>query len=289
MTFSILGFDPSNGDLGVAVASKFPGVRMTIPYACAGVGAVATQAYVNTSFGPRGLALLENGASPAQAVEILTGGDPDRADRQVGIVDALGRAASFTGGSCFNWAGGMSGEGFAVQGNTLAGPEVIEAMARAFNTNSGPLPERLIAALAAGEAAGGDRRGRQSAALLVARERGGYGGRDDRYVDISVYDHPDPIAELQRCYGLHRLTYFKSRPEDLLPIDPVLCRELQEILKRRGFYAGEISGDFDAATLQALRDFMGFENYDARIRDDDLIDREVLEDIRAKHAANPRS
>jgi uncharacterized Ntn-hydrolase superfamily protein len=118
---------------------------------------------------------------------------------------------------------------------------------------------------------------------VVVREGGGYGGRDDRYVDISVYDHPDPIAELHRCYGLHRLTYFRSRPEDLLPIGPTLCRELQAILKVRGFYAGETGGVLDGATLQALRDFMGFENYDARIRDDDLIDREVLEDIRARH------
>ncbi len=284
MTFSILGLDPSNGDLGVAVASKFPGVRMTIPYARAGVGAVATQSYINTSFGPRGLTLLENGASPAQTIEILVGGDPDREQRQVGVLDVQGRAATFTGQACFEWAGG-GGEGFAVQGNTLAGPQVIEAMARVFQATTGPLAERLIATLAAGEAAGGDRRGRQSAALLVVRAGGGYGGRDDRYVDLSVYDHPDPIAELRRCYGLHRLTYFRSRPEDVIPIDPTLCRELQTILHARGFYPGEITGTFDPATKQALRDFMGWENYDERIRDDDRIDREVLADIRAKHAA----
>jgi uncharacterized Ntn-hydrolase superfamily protein len=284
MTLSILGLDRSNGDLGVAAASKFPGVRMTIPYARAGVGAVATQSYVNTSFGPRGLALLENGASPAQAVEILTGEDPDRDHRQVGILDAQGRAATFTGQACFEWAGGLASECFAVQGNTLVGRQVVEAMARTLETTSGPLAERLIAALSAGEAAGGDRRGRQSAALLVVRAGGGYGGRDDRYVDISVYDHADPIADLRRCYGLHRLTYFRSRPEDLMPIDPVLCRELQQILRARGFYRGEISGTFDPATKRALQDFMGWENYDERIRDDDLIDREVLGDIRVKHA-----
>lgn len=285
MTFSILGLDPSNGDLGVAVASKFPGVHMTIPHARAGVGTVATQSYINTSFGPRGLALLENGALPAQAVEILTAGDPDRDQRQVAILDAAGRAAAFTGAACFGWAGALTGHGWSAQGNTLASADVLLAMADTFQATTGPLAERLLAALAAAQAAGGDRRGRQSAALLVVRAGGGYGGRDDRYVDIPVYDHPDPVEELRRCYRLHRLTYFRSNPDDLLPIDYGLCRELQQILKERGFYHGEIGGTFDASTAKALKDFMGWENYDERIRDDDFIDREVLADIQARHTA----
>ncbi|HNW78945.1 MAG TPA: DUF1028 domain-containing protein, partial [Candidatus Competibacteraceae bacterium] len=198
MTFSIVAFDPDNGDLGVAVQSKFPNVGVSIPFARAGVGAVATQCYCNTSYGPRGLALLENGASPEQALAILTDGDPQRDYRQVGIIDAQGRSASFTGAHGFDWAGSLQGRHCAAQGNTLAGPGVVQAMVRAFETTPGALALRLMIALQAGQAAGGDRRGQQSAALKVVRAGGGYGGFDDRYVDISVYDHPTPIAELER-------------------------------------------------------------------------------------------
>lgn len=283
MTFSVLGFDPDTGDLGVAVASKFPNIGVVSPYARAGVGVVATQSYINTSFGPRGLDLLENGASPEQALQVLVETDAGRSARQVGILDAQGRAATFTGDDCFDWCGGFIGDGFAVQGNTLAGAAVVEEMARLFRGRPGPLTERLIGALAAGQAAGGDRRGQQSAALLVVRDGGGYGGHDDRYCSISVYDHPQPIEELRRCYALHRLTYFRSRAEDLLSIDAGLAEELQTILKARGFYDGEIDGRFGDVTKKALHDFMGWENYDERIREDDRIDREVLEDIRTKH------
>jgi len=285
MTFSIVAFDPANGDLGVAVQSKFPNVGVAIPFARVGVGAVATQAYCNTSYGPRGLALLENGASPQQAIEILTGSDQNGDYRQVGIIDVFGRTATFTGAGCFPWSGGFSEENFAVQGNTLVGQVVLEAMGLAFQQTAGPLSERLLTALAAGQAAGGDRRGQQSGALLVVRQGGGYGGFDDRYVDISVYDHAAPVQELNRLYALHRLTFFRSDPEKLVPIDMAIANELQQILHGRGFYKGVATGIFDVATKKALRDFMGWENYDERIRDDDLIDLEVLEDIRAKHAA----
>jgi uncharacterized Ntn-hydrolase superfamily protein len=161
----------------------------------------------------------------------------------------------------------------------------LESLAVTFQQASGALSERLLAALNAAQAAGGDRRGQQSAALLVVRQGGGYGGFDDRYVDISVYDHPLPIRELERLYVLHRLTFFRSDPEDLVPIDMAIANELQQILHTRGFYKGAATGVFDAATKKALRDFMGWENYDERIREDDLIDLEVLEDIRSKHAA----
>ena len=284
MTFSIVAFDPANGDLGVAVQSKFPNVGVSIPFARAGIGAVATQCYCNTSYGPRGLALLENGASPEQAVAILTGDDPQRDYRQVGIIDAQGRTASFTGAQGFAWAGSVQGRNCAAQGNTLAGPEVVESMAQVFEATPGPLAVRLLAALQAGQAAGGDRRGQQSAALLVKRAGGGYGGFDDRYVEISVYDHPAPIAELERLYAIHRLTYFRSEPEQLVKIDAAIASELQQVLRARGFYPGAITGVCDEALLKALRDFMGWENYDERIRDDDLIDLEILADIRAKHA-----
>ncbi len=284
MTFSIVAFDPANGDLGVAVQSKFPNVGVSIPFARAGVGAVATQSYCNTSYGPRGLALLENGASAQQAVEILTGEDPQRESRQLGIIDTRGRAASFTGAHCFDWAGGLLGKDCAVQGNTLAGPQVVEGMARGFENSSGPLVERLLAALRAGQASGGDRRGQQSAALLVVRAGGGYGGFDDRYAAIAVYDHPTPIAELERLYAIHRLTYFRSDPAQLVEIDTAIANELQQILHARGFYKGAITGIRDDATLKAWRDFMGWENYDERIRDDGRIDLEVLADVRRKHA-----
>jgi len=268
----------------VAVQSKFPNVGVSIPFAQAGVGAVATQCYCNTSYGPRGLALLENGASPDQAVAILTGNDAQRDYRQLGIIDAQGRAASFTGANCFDWAGSLQGTCCAAQGNTLAGPRVVEAMVRTFETTPGPLAVRLMAALQAGQAAGGDRRGQQSAALKVARAGGGYGGFDDRYVDISVYDHPTPIAELERLYAIHRLTYFRSDPDQLVEIDIAIANELQQILHARSFYKGAASGVCDEELLRALRDFMGWENYDERIRDDDRIDLEVLDDIRQKHA-----
>lgn len=284
MTFSIVGRDPDSGDLGIAVQSKFPNVRAVIPFARAGLGACATQCFSNTAYAVRGFALLENGATPAQAVEILTANDADRDYRQVGFVDARGRAANFTGARCFDWAGGLTGENLAVQGNTLAGAGVVEAMAEEFRSAPGPLAERLLAALAAGQAAGGDRRGQQSAALLVVRENGGYGANDDRYVDLSVVDHPAPIAELARLYHLCKLTFFRSDPANLVPIDLALANELQQILHARGFYKGAVTGEFDHATQKALRDFMGWENYDERIRDDDLIDLEVLADIRHKHA-----
>lgn len=284
MTFSIVAFDPANGDLGVAVQSKFPNVGVSIPFAKAGIGAVATQCYCNTSYGPRGLALLENGASPEQAAAILTGNDAQRDDRQLGIIDVRGRAASFTGANCFDWAGSLQGTCCAAQGNTLAGPRVVEAMVRTFETTPGPLAVRLMAALQAGQAAGGDRRGQQSAALKVVRAGGGYGGFDDRYVDISVYDHPTPTVELERLYAIHRLTYFRSDPDQLVEIDTAIANELQQILHARGFYKGVASGICDEELLRALRDFMGWENYDERIRDDDRIDLEVLDDIRRKHA-----
>jgi uncharacterized Ntn-hydrolase superfamily protein len=228
---------------------------------------------------------LENGATPPQAIDILTGTDPERDYRQVGIVDSQGRTATFTGAGCFAWSGGFGGKHYSVQGNTLVGQVVLEAMAAHFEQTQGSLCERLLAALEAGQAAGGDRRGQQSAALLVVRAGGGYGGFDDRYVDISVYDHLAPVQELRRLYGLHRLTFFRSDPQNLVPVDMAIANELQQILHARGFYKGAATGVFDAASKKALRDFMGWENYDERIRDDELIDLEVLEDIRIKHAA----
>lgn len=197
-TFSIVAFDPDSGDLGVAVQSKFFAVGRVVPFAAAGVGAIATQSYANTTFGPRGLDMLRQGAGPQVVIDRLLADDPGRDVRQLGLVDAEGNAANFTGDGCLPWSGSRSGDGYTVQGNLLAGPEVVEAMAEAFETASGDLASRMLAALAAGQEAGGDVRGKQSAALLVVREGAGYGGFDDRYIDLRVDDHETPIRELQR-------------------------------------------------------------------------------------------
>jgi len=283
MTFSIAAFDPENGDLGIAVQSKFPNVGVVIPFARAGIGAIATQSYCNTSFGPRGLMLLQKGASPQEVVDELIAGDEAREYRQLAVIDAQGNGAAYTGAQCFDWCGSIVEDNFSVQGNCLESEAVANHMAQNMRDSQGSLAERLLDSLAAGQAAGGDRRGQQSAALLVVRECGGYGGHDDRYVDISVYDHPAPIDELYRLYAIHRLTYFRSDPDKLVPAEGEIARELQEIMKARSFYSGEIDGLFNEVTRNALHDFMGWENYDERIRNDELVDIEVLEDIRKKH------
>lgn len=201
-TFSIVARDPETGDLGVAVESKFFAVGSVVPWAQAEAGAIATQAFANTTFGPRGLALLERGLDPAAVLDSLLAADAGRDRRQVGIVDARGRSQSYTGSGCQAWAGHRSGPSYAVQGNILAGEPVVEAMERAFLAARGGLAGRLLAALEAGQAAGGDSRGQQSAALLVVRAGAGYGGFSDRYCDLRVDDHSRPIEELRRLYAL---------------------------------------------------------------------------------------
>jgi uncharacterized Ntn-hydrolase superfamily protein len=228
MTFSIVAYDPASRSWGVAVASKFLAVGAVVPWGRAGVGAVATQANANLDYGPDGLALLAAGASAEETVRRLTGADPGRADRQLGVVDAAGRAASYTGDACLDWAGGRAEDGIAVQGNILAGPQVVEAMVTAWHGQTGAteVPDeserfarRLLAALRAGDQAGGDRRGRESAALRVWRANAGYGGRLDLALDLRVDDHPDPVAELDRLLGLHQLYFGKPDPATLLPLD----------------------------------------------------------------------
>lgn len=203
-TYSIIARDPDTGEIGIAVQSKFVAVGAVVPYADARLGAVATQAYANTRYGEVGLLGLKLGMEPEQVIRLLTTDDPERESRQVAILDREGRGAVFTGSECHPWAGGRTGENYCVQGNLLAGPEVIEEMERAFLEHRGELAERLIAALKAGEAAGGDRRGRQSASLLIVREGWGYGGLSDRFRDLRVDDHPEPIEELERVYRAHQ-------------------------------------------------------------------------------------
>jgi len=285
-TFSIVARDPENGDLGVAVQSKFIAVGAVVPWAQAGVGAIATQSYANTTYGPRGLALLAEGLSAAETVERLTHDDEERGMRQVGLVSATGEAAAFTGDECYEWAGHVVGEGYCCQGNILVSAETVHAMAEAFEAAEGDLAGRLVAALAAGQAAGGDRRGQQSAALLVVREGGGYGGYNDRLVDLRVDDHPQPIRELARLLDLYRLYFFKSDESQLLPIDEALARELQRMLADLGFYQAEVTGVYDEATKSALWDFSGIENLEERWQDDAHIDPLVLQFLRDKWQAH---
>ncbi len=207
-TFSIVAADPRTGELGVAVQSRFLAVGAVVPWAKAGVGAVATQALANTMYGPEGLRLLAAGVSPDNVVKTLKERDGANAVRQLGVVSADGRAATFTGAKCNAWAGGRIGKNFAVQGNILTGEAVVEAMAASFEkSGDNELAQRLIDALAAGQAAGGDKRGMQSAALLVVREGWGYAGLNDRYRDLRVDDHAAPISELQRLYDLHKAVF----------------------------------------------------------------------------------
>jgi uncharacterized Ntn-hydrolase superfamily protein len=214
-TFSIVASDPETGETGVAVQSRIVAVGAVVPYALAGVGAVATQAWANPRYGPLGLSGLAQGAAPEEILELLTSNDPLREQRQAAIVDAEGRAALYTGNACLDWAGGRVGRNYSVQGNILAGPEVVAAMGDAFESTDGSLSTRLLAALRAGQAAGGDRRGMQSAALLVVREGWGYGRGNDRYRDLRVDEHESPIDELERVLQAHRKLF--PRPEPVRP------------------------------------------------------------------------
>lgn len=282
MTFSIVARDPANGDVGAAVASKFLAVGAVVPWVRAGAGAIATQSLANLSFGPNGLDLLAGGQDAETTLARLLDADDGREQRQVGIVDKRGGAATFTGNACHTWAGGVTGPGFAAQGNILAGPQVVEALAQTFRSTEGELAERLLAALAAGDATGGDRRGRQSAALYVARLGGSYGGFLDRYVDLRVDDHHAPVAELERLLRLHRFYLTPPRPEELLPIDEPLARELQELLRTLGYYNGPLTGTYDDATRAALESYGGVENLEERLVNKNQIDRQVLDFLRAK-------
>ena len=264
-TFSIVAHDPRAQSWGVGVASKFLAVGAVVPYARAGVGAVATQALANLSYGQGGLDLMAQGASAAEALATLTAADEGRDHRQAGIVDRHGRAATFTGPSCMPWAGGLTGAGYAVQGNILVGERTVTAMAEAFERTAGELADRLHAALLAGDRAGGDRRGRQSAALLVVKPGGSYGGYTDRYLDLRVDDHPHPVEELGRLLELHHLFLGESRPEERIRIDRALAGELQALLQRLGYYSGPVDGERSAATQSAFAAFTGTENLEERV------------------------
>ena len=279
MTFSIVAADVDAGDWGIAVASKFPCVGAVVPWARAGAGAVATQSWANTSFGPDGLALMAKGVEAPGALDRLLVADDGREDRQVGFVDGSGRAATFTGSRCMGWAGGITGDGFAAQGNILSGEAVVAELAHTFTRTDGDLCDRLLAALVAGDAAGGDKRGRQSAALLVVRDGGGYEGRNDRYIDLRVDDHADPINELLRIFGVWDDSML-VRNDPLLESTQELVSDLQRRLAALGRYQGDATGVYDDATRSALGGWAGEYNLEGRLRDDDLISQLVVREIR---------
>ena len=251
MTFSIVARDADGSQWGVAVASKFLAVGAAVPAAAHGVGAVATQAMANLAYRPAGLALLGQGRSAAEAVAALTSADEGREHRQLGIVDAAGASATFTGDECHAWAGGRTGAGWAAQGNILTGPEVIDALVDAYTGTTGALSHRLTQALLAADRAGGDRRGRQSAALLVVSEGGGYGGGSDVLVDLRVDDHPDPVPELVRLLELHGLFFGRPVPEDVLRLEGELAAEVAQLLDRLGY--------------PTLESWAGVENFEERM------------------------
>jgi uncharacterized Ntn-hydrolase superfamily protein len=279
MTFSIVGYDPKEKEWGIAVQSKFLGVGAVVPFAKAGIGAVATQSYANTSYGPRALQLMEEGKTAEEALEIITKDDPEKELRQVGLLDSMGNPATFTGEGCYDWAGGMTGPHFAAQGNILVDEKTVEAMGQTFISTDGTLAERLLAALNAGQAAGGDSRGQQSAALLVVKEAGGYGGFNDRYIDLRVDDHPEPITELIRIYHLQQLYFAPSKAERVAAVEGEVKEELVRELTRLDYLK---AGQGDEQLLKALTAFIHTENFEAREQEAGKIDLDVLAFMKKK-------
>jgi uncharacterized Ntn-hydrolase superfamily protein len=266
-TYSIVACDLEARQWGVAVQSKFLAVGSVVPYAEAEIGAVATQSFANPRYGPDGLELLREGLSAEEAVERLTAADEGRAERQVGIVDSEGRAATYTGGECLDWAGGRTGAGYTAQGNILVGEETVAALATTFEENGRlPLVQRLLECLVAAQAAGGDRRGQQSASVLVVQRDGGYAGLSDVLVDLRVDDHERPIQELRRIYALHQRLFDASPREDWLPLEGELSTEVGALLARLGY--------------ESLDAWAGVENLEERVDGDDSIDPVALEALR---------
>jgi uncharacterized Ntn-hydrolase superfamily protein len=273
-TYSIAACDLEAGQWGVAVQSKFLSVGSVVPWAEPQAGAIATQAYANPRYGPNGLALLREGRTALETVDELTAADDGRDHRQLGIVDAKGNAATYTGGECLDWAGGRIGSGYAAQGNILVSQATVDALAETFEGSAGqPLAERLLDCLTAAQAAGGDRRGQQSASLLVVERDGGYAGLSDSLVDLRVEDHERPIEELRRIYGLHQAIFGETPREDWVPVDEALAAELQERLTRLGF-EGELEDAFNR--------WAGNENLEERIDGVEAIDPIVLEELRIR-------
>jgi uncharacterized Ntn-hydrolase superfamily protein len=282
-TFSIVAADLATGDLGIAVASKFLACGAVVPWASAGAGAVATQSFANTAYGPDGIRMMRDGLSASDALAKLLADDSDRDLRQVGLVDVRGGAAAYTGPGCHAWAGHHVGDGFACQGNILVGQDTVDAMAAAFRASSGELSSRLVTALAAGEKAGGDKRGKQASAVYVVRPKGGYGGMNDVLVDLRVDDHREPVMELRRVLALRDLYFGTSPAAEKVKIEGAVLTDLKRLMAARGFYRGEPSAAWDEATERALDIFIASENFEERV---DLrkrtIDAPVLAHLRGQ-------
>lgn len=274
-TYSIAACDLNAGQWGVATQSKFLGVGSVVPWAVPGVGAIATQAYANPRYGPDGLALLREGLSAQEVVERLTGADDGRDHRQLGVVDGSGVGASFTGAECMDWAGGRTGEGYSAQGNILVSAETVDAIAETFESVKGSLAERLLDCLDAAQAAGGDRRGQQSAALLVVERDGGYAGLSDEIVDLRVDEHERPLEELRRIYVMHQAIFGKTPRENWVDVDDELAAELRERLARIGF---------EDELAQAYITWAGNENLEERVDGVERVDPVVLEELRRQSA-----
>jgi uncharacterized Ntn-hydrolase superfamily protein len=273
MTYSIVGCDLAAREWGVAVQSKFLAVGAAVPFADAEVGAVATQALANIAYGPDGLGLLRQGRSATEVVAELTAADDGRDERQLGVVDREGRSATFTGGSCLDWAGGIAGDCFAAQGNILVSGETVDALAGTFAASAGrPLAERLIACLVAAQAAGGDRRGQQSAAVLVVRKAGGYGGTSDRLVDLRVDEHPAPIDELERIFAIQQMLFGETPRAEWLDVDAALRGEIEQRLRALGRREEALADAFTA--------WVDIENLEERADGLEQIDPVVLEALR---------
>ena len=272
MTFSIVAYDPKNKEWGVAVQSKFVAVGSIVPFAKANVGAIATQALANTSYGPKGLQLLKSGLKANEVLEQLLKDDDLMEERQVGIVDTRGNVASFTGKNCFEWAGHVIGKNFACQGNILASEKVVQGMVDAFEDTSGDLVEKFFAALEAGQKNGGDRRGKESAAILIVKNEGAYDGGTDRYIDIRVDEHSEPIKELKKVFEIYDMSLLKrDDPEDIVKLEGHSLKLVKELLQKDGFYKGDIDDNYDNDTRKALRDWLGTNNFEVKEREDDYM------------------
>jgi len=284
MTFSIIGYDPETEELGIAVQSKFLGVGAVVPWAKAGVGAVATQSYANPAYGPDGLALMEQGKTAEEALKTLVEADEGRSLRQAGMMDAKGGAATYTGEDCYDWAGGRIGENCVAQGNILVSGATVDAMVDTFEQTEGDLADRLLVALDAGQGAGGDKRGMQSAAIYVVKEKGGYLEANDRYVDLRVDEHPDPIKELIRIYKLQQLYFAGPKEEDVLTVEGEVKQQIASQLQALGQL--ETTEEDDDTFYEALTSFIRTENFERRELERGKIDRAILEYMTEKATSN---
>ena len=286
-TFSIVACDLEENAWGVAVASKFLAAGSVVSWAKASVGAIATQALAKVGFGPDGLNLLGDGRTATDTLEIILSKDPGKEDRQVAIVDSCGRVAVHTGKKCFGWSGHKVGEGFSCQGNMLTGPETLQAMATSYQSAPGELADRLVSALQSGDNAGGDKRGKQSAAVLVVRPQGGYGGDTDRYLDLRVDDDPEPVTRLKHLVQTHHTFFGAASTENKTRIDPAMATKIQTILKQDGYYTGPLHGSWDKTSREAfvlLLSKAKLEQHWNVVRQSDMIDQVILEHLLVRFA-----